>query len=135
MDDTSLDLTGIGKLAKAIPKKAWDRLVRTACETFEKCLAPITETTGGIGRLIAAKFDYLVDAEKILTAETFQKATEKVEKSGRLPKGNYKPNIILKVVDESSKQTDTTIRELWANYGDSDRLSCVNWRRGFNYNV
>ncbi|MEK7801941.1 MAG: Abi-alpha family protein [Pseudomonadota bacterium] len=115
MEDNSLDLTGAGKLAKAIPAKAWTRLVDTACDAFEKCLAPITETTGGIGRLIAAKFDRLVDAEKIMTAETFQKASEKIKKAKREPKGNYKPGIIVKVIEEASKQTDVNIRELWAN--------------------
>lgn len=115
MEDLGLDLIGAGKLAKAIPAKAWNRMVSTACDTFEKCLAPITETTGGIGRLIAAKFDRRVDAEKILIAETFQKASGKAEKTKRFSKGNYKPNIILRVIEESSKQTDVNMRELWAN--------------------
>ncbi len=115
MEDKSLDLTGVGKLAKAIPEKAWNRLVKTACDTFEKCIAPITETTGGIGRLIAAKFDRLEEAEKILAAQTFQKTTEKMKKSKKTAKGSYKPNIIIRVLEESSKQTDINIRELWAN--------------------
>ncbi|WP_238115046.1 hypothetical protein [Vibrio cincinnatiensis] len=51
MSEDGLDIVGIGKLAKAIPEKSWNKVVATACETFEKCLAPITETTGGIGRL------------------------------------------------------------------------------------
>lgn len=115
MDDNSLDLTGAGKLAKAIPAKAWNRLVDTACDTFGKCLAPITETTGGIGRLISAKFDRLVETEKIMTAEPFQKASEKVKKAKRAPRGNYKPGIIVKVIEEAPKQTDINIRELWEN--------------------
>src|SRR5205814_7547549 len=76
-EDNSLDSVGVGKLAKAIPQKAWLAVVETACETFRSCIAPITKTTSGIGRLIDAKFDRLVDAEKILAADVMSRATEK----------------------------------------------------------
>lgn len=80
-EDKSLDIVGVGKLAKAIPQKAWVAVVETACETFQSCVAPLTKTTSGIGRLIEAKFDRLVDAEKVLAAEIMSRATEKANAS------------------------------------------------------
>jgi Abortive infection alpha len=115
MSEDGFDIAGVGKLAKAIPEKSWNKVVATACETFEKCLAPITETTGGIGRLISAKFDRLVEAEKILAAETFRNARKKVEKSKATPQGNYKSSVIVKVLEQSSQETDMNMRELWEN--------------------
>lgn len=53
-EDNSLDVVGIGKLAEAVPDESWNRLVDTACCTFNELLAPITSTTGGLGRLITA---------------------------------------------------------------------------------
>ena len=114
-EDEGLDIAGVGKLAKAIPEKSWNKAVSTACETFEKCVAPITETTGGIGRLISAKFDRLVEAEKVLAAETFKKAREKVERASTAPKGNYKSSVIVRVIEQSSQETDVNIRNLWEN--------------------
>jgi len=35
-DDGSLDLTGLGKVAKAIPASSWNKIVKTACETFSQ---------------------------------------------------------------------------------------------------
>jgi hypothetical protein len=63
-DSDGLDIVGIGKAARAIPAKAWTTVVETACEIFKQLLAPITGTTTGLGRLIEAKFDRLVDAER-----------------------------------------------------------------------
>ncbi|WP_238114997.1 Abi-alpha family protein [Vibrio cincinnatiensis] len=66
-------------------------------------------------RLISAKFDRLVEAEKILAAETFRNARKKVEKSKAAPQGNYKSSIIVKVLEQSSQETDMNMRELWEN--------------------
>jgi hypothetical protein len=68
-DEKSLDLTGVGKLAKAIPPSSWNKIVKTACDTFTSIIAPITATTTGLGRLIQAKFDGMVDAQKVLAAD------------------------------------------------------------------
>ena len=59
-DETSLDITGVGKLAKAIPAKAWAQIVDTACTTFRQVVAPVTALTSGVGRLLDAKFDALL---------------------------------------------------------------------------
>jgi hypothetical protein len=114
-DDSSLDITGIGKIAKAIPAKAWTQVVDTACMTFRQVVAPITALGSGVGRLIDAKFDRLVDAEKVLVAETFSKAHEKVqlEKQKSLVPPN--PRVLIGVIEGSSNETDLLLRELWAN--------------------
>lgn len=114
-DDSGLDLVGAGKLAKAIPAKAWTQIVDTACTTFNSALAPLTATTSGIGRLITAKFDRLVDAEKVLTAQTLARATEKVTKSKKTPNGKAKASIVIASIESSASETDGVLRELWAN--------------------
>jgi hypothetical protein len=114
-DDRSLDIVGLGKLAKAIPDQAWTSAVDTACSTFKQVIAPITALTSGTGRLIEAKFDRLVDAEKVIVSQTLLLAEEKSSRSRHKRKGNPKPSIILKVIEESSSEVDLTLRELWTN--------------------
>jgi hypothetical protein len=114
-DDGGLDVTGVGKLAKAIPAKAWNQLVDTACTTFRDAIAPLTATTSGLGRLITARFDRLVDAEKILAAENVGKAQNKIAKSNRAPSGKAKATIVIAAIEASGTQTDPMLRELWAN--------------------
>lgn len=115
-DETSLDVAGLGKLAKAIPAKAWMQIVDTACCTFREVVAPLTASTGGIGRLIDAKFDRLVDAQKVLAADTFAKAAEKASrKAGGTAKDFGSARVVLVVMEMSSLETDPVLRELWAN--------------------
>ena len=114
-DEVSFDLAGVGKLAKAIPAKAWNQIVDTACTAFRQVLAPVTALTGGVGRLIDAKFDTLVEAQKVLAAETFTRASEKVRLSKRPFAENVNAKILLEVMDNSSVETDPLLRELWAN--------------------
>jgi hypothetical protein len=114
-DDRSLDVVGLGKLAEAIPDQAWSSVVDTACSTFQQVIAPITAITSGTGRLIEAKFDRLVDAEKVIASQTLLVAAEKSSRSKRKREGQPKPSIILKVVEEASSEVDSTLRELWSN--------------------
>ena len=115
MGEGGIDIAGVGEVAKAIPEQSWNRLTSTACCTFEKCVAPITEVTGGVGRLISAKFDRLVDAEKVLAAETIEHASRKAHRVKEIPVHNFKPDLFLSVMEHASKQTDSNLRELWAN--------------------
>ena len=114
-EDRSLDVVGIGKLAEAIPSEAWNKIVSTACDTFRSLLAPITSITGGTGRLITAKFDRLVDTEKLLAAQMLksasQKASDSTYKSDKAPRAS----MIIKVIEASSSETDETLQELWSN--------------------
>lgn len=114
-DDKSLDITGIGKLAKAVPASSWKRLVKTACNTFSQLIAPITATTYGLGQLIQAKFDGMVDAQKVLAADAVNRAKQKVERTNIPIKGNPKAIIIIKAIDKASNETDDNIRDIWAN--------------------
>lgn len=114
-EDRSLDITGLGKLAKAIPATSWNKLVTTACTTFTEFIKPITAATIGIGKYIEAKFDRLVEAEKILAAETIRRAQEKVEKSSRQPQGRIKPEVVVHAISVAGTQTDETLHELWSN--------------------
>lgn len=114
-EDKSLDLTGIGKLAKAIPASSWNKLVKTACDTFLSLLSPITAATTGLGRLIQAKFDGMVDVQKVLAADSVRRAKEKVENAGRKPKGNPKSVILIKAIESASNETDNNLRDIWAN--------------------
>jgi len=110
-----MDLMGIGELGKAIPPAAWKRIVETACSTFENVLAPITETTGGLGRFIKARFDRLTEPEKVVVANTFATAHEKVERSGVRRNPSLDVALILKVTECSASQIDPNLRELWSN--------------------
>lgn len=114
-ENRSLDVAGIGKFAEAIPDEAWNQIVETACATFKEVVAPITATTGGLGRLITAKFDLLTDPEKLLASQTIQRANEKASNSKRKRKTSPNPTTICKVIEASSSETDATLNELWTN--------------------
>jgi hypothetical protein len=115
-DETSIDLAGIGKVAKAIPPKAWVQIVDTACVSFRELMAPLTATTSGIGRLIESKFDRLIDAERVLAAETVQKALDKVSRKKSTGMPTIKSaRVVIAVLEKSSIETDPVLRELWAN--------------------
>jgi hypothetical protein len=114
-EDKSLDFTGIGKVAKAIPAKSWNRLVKTACDTFSQLIAPITSTTYGLGRLIQAKFNGMTDVQKIFAADAVNRARQKTEKANTPLKDNPKAIIILQALENASNETDDNIRDIWAN--------------------
>ncbi|WP_221249861.1 Abi-alpha family protein [Desulfuromonas versatilis] len=115
MTEEGLDIDGVGKLAKAIPQKAWVQIVDTACTTFKDCISPITSTASGLGRLIDAKFERLVESEKIIVSQHFKKANEKVKNTKKTVENKPKINILINVIECSSYETDEIIKELWAN--------------------
>lgn len=102
-------------LSRAIPAEAWVEIVVTACQTFRSVVAPITSLTSGVGRLIEAKFDRLLDAEKVLAAATLARAQEKVVRSNQEQTRNVKAEILIAVIEEASSQTDPLLHELWSN--------------------
>jgi len=114
-DDGSLDLTGLGKVAKAIPASSWNKIVKTACETFSQILAPLTSTMAGTGRLIQAKFDGMVDVQQVYAADALKRAKEKVEKSGREPKQKPKSSVLINSITKASVESDDNLRSIWAN--------------------
>ncbi|NEQ68397.1 MAG: DUF4393 domain-containing protein [Symploca sp. SIO1B1] len=114
LSETGIDITGIGKAMKAIPPSAWQQMVDTACTTVEKVLSPITETAHGIGRLIKAKFDRLIEVEQVMAAESIASAQRKVQESGQ-PIKMPRPQILLQVIENTSSEVDCGVRELWSN--------------------
>lgn len=113
--ETGLDIVGIGKLSKAIPEKVWVQMVDTACKTFREVIAPLTAVTSGTGRLIEAKFDRLVDAEKVLAADAIAKAQEKISQSKKKPSGKAKASVVIAAIEATATETDVVARELWTN--------------------
>jgi hypothetical protein len=114
-EETGLDIVGLGKLAKAIPQKAWVNMVDTACKTLREVIAPLTALTSGTGRLIEAKFDRLVDAEKVLAADAMAKTQEKISQSKKKPTGKAKASIVIAAIEATGTETDVVARELWTN--------------------
>lgn len=114
-EENSLDLIGVGKLAKAIPAKSWSQIVDTACLTFREVFAPITSTTSGLGRLIDAKFDRLVDAEKVLVAKAMANAAKKAGGKKRTHNRLPKASILIGSIERTAIETDGVLRELWSN--------------------
>jgi hypothetical protein len=112
--DDGVDFTGIGKAMQAIPQSAWSQLVDTACRSFDKTLSPITETAHGIGRLIKAKFDHMIDVEQVMAAEAVETARRKAAQTGKTPQ-IPRPQILLQVIENASQEVDAGVRELWSN--------------------
>jgi hypothetical protein len=113
--EPSSDLVGLGKLAKAISPKAWNKMVETACETFTQCVAPVTATTGGLGRLIQAWFDKQVDVQKVLAAEAMSRANKKIPPGSTNLGAESSGSVLIAALEAASTETNGNIRELWAN--------------------
>ncbi len=113
--DNSMDLTGAGKLANAIPKEGWKKLIDTACTTFSDLVAPITKTTAGLGGLIQAKFDTMIDAQKVFAADALYNAKDKVDRSGKTITGIPKSKVLLPSIENASLESDDGLRDIWSN--------------------
>jgi hypothetical protein len=114
VDEHALDIVGVGRAMKALPPGAWKRLVDTACNILEAVVAPITETAAGLGKLIEAKFERLVEVEKVLVAEAITSAKRKARDSGK-KQNAPRPQILLQVIERAASEADSGIRELWSN--------------------
>jgi len=80
-----VDLIGFGKLAKAIPPEVYTRDYQSVLTTFEKLVAPITETAHGFGRYIRQKFDNMVEGRKRAVATyTLEQAYAKAKAKATL---------------------------------------------------
>lgn len=105
-----LDLVGIGKVAKAIPEEVYNRSAESLLTTFEKLVAPITETTHGLGRYVSQKFDSMVKVEKAIATYTLEQACAKARaKAASFRFGTRAPThpkSFVKSLEEASKETD-----------------------------
>lgn len=114
-DDKSIDLFGLGKLAKAIPEYVYTKTTDTPLKTFEIIIAPITETTSGLGRYIKQKFDNMVEIERSLLEYSLEKTKNKLERKGLKPNSSPSPRSIVRIIEELSKETDYLLNEMWTN--------------------
>lgn len=112
--DSGFDIVGLGKTAEAIPKEVYIEASRGLIDTFSKIVAPITETTSGIGRYIRQKFDNMVEVEKALAAFTIQNAVEKAKRSGNILIPKHTKSFITSF-EEASKETNPILHEMWEN--------------------
>jgi hypothetical protein len=112
------DLTGIGKIAKAIPKEVYLRTTKTLLTTFENLVAPITETSSGFGRYIRQKFDNMVEVEKAIATYTLEKVIARAKAKVALSGARLKPvhsKSFVRALEEASKETDPLLHEMWTN--------------------
>jgi len=129
-----LDLVGLGKLAKAIPEEVYNQTTEVATSTFTKLIAPITESTSGLGRYIKQKFDNMVEVEQALAAYSVQnaitKAEAKAEQNGVDIITPIHTKSFIKAIEESSKETDPTLHTMWENL-IADQLININFHPHF----
>ncbi len=113
------DIAGLGQIAKAIPPEVYTRSAETLLAVFEQLIAPITETTSGLGRYIRQKFDNMVAVEKALATFTLEKALAKASaRSKATGVAVHRPESIknfVRSIEEASRETDPILHEMWAN--------------------
>lgn len=110
----SLDLTGLGKAAHAIPPDAWRKVVDAALDIVR----PFTAFLGGTGRLVEQKFDRLTEAEKVSVAGIVEQARPRLALDaapGRRDRPEPNGKVLTGIIEGSAVETDATIRGLWAN--------------------
>lgn len=114
-----LDLLGLGKLAKAIPPEVYRQGTKSVVKTFDSLVAPLTQATDGVGRLIRQTFDNWVDERKAIGTVMIQhaviRAQERAEKQGKTLRPPNHPKTFLRTLEEGSLETDSVVREMWVN--------------------
>jgi hypothetical protein len=117
--NTSLDLVGFGKVAQAIPPEVYKQSTKTVLNTFESLVAPLTQTTDGVGRLIRQTFDNWVEVRKAIGTYTLEqaviRANARAEKQGELLQPPTHPKTFLRALEEGSLGTDSVVHEMWVN--------------------
>lgn len=114
-NNRSIDFVGIGKLAEAIPDESWNTVVNNACETFTKIIYPLTASTNGLGKLIEAKFERMLETEKILTANVVERANSKIKKSEKISSKQIQSSIIIDLIEQSSQENVPGKQEILSN--------------------
>jgi hypothetical protein len=116
---SGLDLVGFGKVANAIPPEVYKQSTATVLTTFESLVAPLTQTTDGVGRLIRQTFDNWVEVRKAIGTYTLQQAVIRAKaqaaKQGELPQPPPHAKTFLRALEEGSLETDAVVHEMWVN--------------------
>jgi hypothetical protein len=114
-----VDLVGLGKVANAIPPEVYKQSTATVLTTFESLVAPLTETTAGVGRLIRQKFEIWVEVQKALGTYSLEQAVmrakARAEKEGKFLQPPAHAKTFLRALEESSLETDSVVHEMWVN--------------------
>ena len=110
-----LDVAGIGKVAQSIPKEGWKKAIDTACDTFSDLIAPITRTTAGLGGLIQAKFDSMIDVQKVFASDAVHRARVKIQHMDKPPTIAPSGRVLVSAIEEASIESDDNLRDIWAN--------------------
>lgn len=123
-----LDLIGAGRIAEAIPDEVYVQTAEVVTGTFQKLVAPLTETTAGLGRYLKQKFDSMVDVERALTAFAIEKAVARARERAKVQgvgvHGPGHAKTFVNAIENASRETDSELHEMWVNLiaGDlSDR--------------
>lgn len=114
-EDGAGDLAGIGKIAEAIPEAGWQKAIDTACDTFTDLISPITKTTAGLGGLIQAKFDAMVDVQKVFAADAVERARRKTQALSLPHNARPSARVLISAIDEASVESDDSLRDIWSN--------------------
>ncbi len=116
---SGFDLAGIGKIAEAIPDEVYTRTTESLVKSFESLVAPIVETSAGLGRYIRQKFDNMVDVEKALAIYGLEQAIAKANLEAR---NGYKPTQLprysksfVRAIEEISRETNPQLHQWWVN--------------------
>ena len=96
-EDSGLDIAGFGKIAKAIPPKVFERSASALITTFEQLVAPITESTSGLGRYLRQKFDNMVEVERAIA-----RAKARAAEIGKPLAPPVHPKSFVKCIEEAS---------------------------------
>lgn len=118
-----LDATGIGRIAEAIPKEGWKKAIDTACDSFTDLIAPITKTTAGLGGLIQAKFDAMIDVQKVFAADALYRARQKTQHLEADPKIRPSARVLVSSIEQASIESDDSLRDIWANLIANEMVS------------
>ncbi len=114
-----IDLVGLGKLAKAIPPEVYKQTTKSALRTFESLVAPFTQTTDGVGRLIRQTFDNWVEVRKALGTYALKqaliRAKARADKQGQVLLPPAHPKTFIRALEESSEETDSVVHDMWVN--------------------
>ena len=117
--DTAKVLTA---LVKKLPGDLIKRAADVAITTFEKCISPLTASLGGWGDILKARFEAKLAHEKVLIAETYERAKEKTDNLQVEPAKPKNINVHIVVMDTSSNESDPLKRELLANILANEHL-------------
>lgn len=105
----------LAEILSSAPTEAWVIAVKSATDIVRDVVAPLTSTTSGLGRLIQSKFDGFIELQRVLSADTLRRAHEKILSENAEMKNVFNPSVVITCMEESSKQIEHEIRDLWAN--------------------